>query len=71
MQMLSSSTVYLKVAIHFAVFEKLMSLKLNGYISNYAFVKTQNQDNFPLADGNATQVRQLQRKSNFKLANIA
>ncbi|KAL7329932.1 hypothetical protein PS15p_212275 [Mucor circinelloides] len=50
MQMLPSSTVSPKVAIHFAVFEKLQSLKLHGYMSNYAFVKSQNKDNLILAD---------------------
>jgi len=50
MQMLPSSTVSPKVAIHFAVFEKLQSLKLHGYMSNYAFVKSQNNDNLILAD---------------------
>ncbi|KAL9539761.1 hypothetical protein MBANPS3_010080 [Mucor bainieri] len=49
MQMLPSSTAIPKVAIHFAVFDKLMSLKLNGYLSNYAFVKVQNSDNLVLS----------------------
>ncbi|KAL7326186.1 hypothetical protein PS15p_212319 [Mucor circinelloides] len=53
MQMLPSSTVLSpKVAIHFAVFEKLQSIKLHhGYMSNnYAFVKSQNNDNLILAN---------------------
>lgn len=50
MQMFPSSTITPKSAMHFAVFEKLMSLKLNGYISNYAFVKTQNADNLLLCN---------------------
>lgn len=50
MQMLPSSTITPKSAMHFAIFEKLMSLKLNGYISNFAFVKTQNVDNLLLCN---------------------
>lgn len=48
--MLPSSTIQPKAAVHFAVFEKLMSLKLHGSISNYAFVKTQNVDNLLLSN---------------------
>ena len=50
MQMLPSSTIQPKAAVHFAVSEKLMSLKLHGNISNYAFVKTQNVDNLLLSN---------------------
>ncbi|GAN09281.1 conserved hypothetical protein [Mucor ambiguus] len=59
MQMLPSSTVYPKVAIHFSVFEKLMSLKMSGYMSNHAFVKSQNNDNFLLANYDTTKFKFL------------
>lgn len=50
MQMLPSSTIQPKAAMHFAVFEKLMSLKLYGSLSNFAFVKSQNADNLLLSN---------------------
>ncbi|KAI8636279.1 hypothetical protein BD408DRAFT_438053 [Parasitella parasitica] len=59
MQMLPSSTELPKIAIHFAVFEKLASLKLNGYLSNYAFVKSQNSDNHFLCNFDTTKFKFL------------
>lgn len=67
MQMLPCSTVSPKTAIHFAVFEKLQSLKLNGSISNYAFVKSENSDNFLLANYDIQKVWHLQGRINSKL----
>ncbi|KAL9549095.1 hypothetical protein MBANPS3_005385 [Mucor bainieri] len=56
MHMLPSSTIQPKAAIHFAVFEKLMSLRMTGNLSNYAFVRTQNVDNLFLSNPDESKV---------------
>jgi hypothetical protein len=51
-QMMPTSTVFPKSAVHFSLFEAMVDNSLNAYSSVYGFIKANNATNLRLASFN-------------------